>query len=76
MKYDIDISGRGFYIIQANTKRGRTWMAANVEGTAEWGGVPCDDMNYTANIADGAISGGLSVRVNGKRYLGQNRVAA
>jgi len=77
MKYDIDIDGQGFYMIQGNTKRGKKWLADNVQGVdSPWGGVPCDDMGYTADIADGAIEDGLTVRVNGKKYLGQNRVAA
>jgi hypothetical protein len=77
MKYDIEITGQGFYVISGNTKRGRNWMIKNVQGTSSWdASAPCDDMGYTQDIADGAVEQGLRVRVNGRNYLGNNRVAA
>jgi hypothetical protein len=36
----------------------------------------CDDTGMTQDIADGAHEDGLRVTVNGKRYIGNNRVAA
>lgn len=73
-KNDIAIEGQGFYQIVAESKRGIRWMGAvqGFDGRAAY----CDDQNYTQDIADEAVLNGLRVTVNGKRYLGNNRVAS
>lgn len=70
MRYDIDIFGRGFYTIEARTKRGQEFMA-QVDG---WDGSAayCDDTRLTQDIAQGALYAGLNVRANGKMYGGDN----
>lgn len=73
MRYDIDITGRGFYTIQGNTPRGAAFMR-KVQGTS-YDVAHSDDTGMTQNIADGAIRRGLLVRVNGCKYLGNNRVS-
>ena len=76
MKYDIDIDGgNGFYNISGQTKRGKSWMSEKVQGGTPWGAAPCDDTSMTQDIADGALQDGLTVRVNGRKYLGDGKSA-
>lgn len=73
---DIIVSGNGFYTIIANTDEGNDWMLENVpDYNASNGGVCSDDTRMTQDITDGAFEDGLSVEVNGRKYLGNNRVA-
>ena len=65
-KADIDISGHGFYQIVGTTARGRRFML-RVQGN-DHGTAYCDDTRLTQQIADGAVSRGLRVEVNGKEY--------
>ena len=71
---DIEIQGQGFYCLIAGTKRGARWMkkVQGFDGHAAYS----DQTGMTQDIADGAVGDGLKVEVNGKRYLGNNRVAA
>lgn len=83
MKYDLDIDGNGFYRIHGRTKKGGSWIHDNVplasqahrdmEGT--WHAYS-DDTRLTSELADGALADGLRVRINGKRYVGNGKVAA
>jgi hypothetical protein len=78
-KADIEISGSGFYSLFATTKRGCSWMNKNVY-FEPWqiqspNGIVCDDTGMVQDIAEGAIAKGLLVLVNGRRYLGDNKVA-
>ena len=63
---DIEITGQGFYQIEAMTDRATRWMQA-VEGF-DGRTAYCDDTRLTQNIADGAVCNGLRVEVNGIRY--------
>lgn len=65
-KPDLSIDGRGFYQITAQTRKGQTFMS-RVQGV-DRGTAYCDDSTYALNIADGAVSAGLSVHVNGREY--------
>lgn len=73
MKYDIDIDGQGFYQITPNTKRAIEWMKL-VQGF-DGHVTHSDDTRMTQDIADGAFDDGMRVRVNGRHYLGNGKVA-
>jgi hypothetical protein len=68
---DVEISGAGFYTIVARSRCGKAWMR-RVEGFDGYETFS-DDARLTQEIADGALSDGLRVSVNGKTYLGDNR---
>jgi hypothetical protein len=72
MHTDLNIHGRGFYTISAESPRGRSFMR-RVDGN-DHGTAYSDDTRMTQDIADGAHTAGLRVFVNGRRYLGNNRV--
>ena len=77
LKFDIDILGQGVYVVTGTTIAGGAWLLDNVpdarvngsEATAD-----CEGSNMAQSIADGAISDGLVVAVNGLKYLGGNTV--
>lgn len=67
---DIIINGSGFYGINAGSDAGLSFLEMNVEGfdgDTAW----CDDTRLMREIADGALSDGLSVDVNGRPYAGE-----
>lgn len=64
--HDIDITGHGFYQIQAVTPAG-TQFLQHVQGFAD-GVAYCESSQLTENIADGAVTEGLTVLVNGLVY--------
>ena len=76
-KFDIEILGRGVYVVTGATIAGGAWLLENVpdarvngsEATAD-----CEGSNMAQSIADGAIGNGLAVGVNGLKYLGSNSV--
>jgi len=76
-QFDIEIIGKGIYVITGATMLGGTWLLENVpdarvngsEATAD-----CEGGNMAQSIADGAIGDGLAVSVNGRKYLGGNAV--
>jgi hypothetical protein len=76
-KFDIEILGKGVYVITGTTIAGGAWLLENVpdarvngsEATAD-----CEGGNMAQSIADGAISKGFAVAVNGLKYLGGNTV--
>lgn len=72
---DISISGTGFYQIVGESKRGRSFMRC-VEGSDKYGVAYSDMTGLVQAIADAAHNKGLLVTVNGRRYLGHNRVAS
>lgn len=74
MTNDITIDGKGFYQISATSKRGKRWMQ-RVEGF-DGEQAFSDQTGMTQDIADGAVADGLRVEVNGRKYLGDNRLAA
>ncbi|HEY6766623.1 MAG TPA: hypothetical protein VI386_17830 [Candidatus Sulfotelmatobacter sp.] len=74
MGFDIEILGKGFYAITHNTDAGKEWMY-QVDGF-DGIGTYCDDARLVQDIADGAVNDGLIVGINGRQYLGSNRVAA
>jgi hypothetical protein len=77
INFDIEINGQGFYQIAGNSELGRRWVQENVEGADQMdASAPCDDVSLTIDIAEGALREGLSVSVNGRKYLGNNRIAA
>lgn len=53
--------GMGFFIISAETAKGRRWLKRNVPSQDE-GTAYCDDRRYAMDIAEGAIDAGLEVR--------------
>lgn len=67
-RIDVSIEGRGFYSITGESKRGRTWINRNVQGSAS-GAVCSDDTGMTQDIAEGATDAGLRVAVNGYLYI-------
>lgn len=69
---DILIAGIGFYAIEATSDRGRAFMV-RVEGNDN-GSAYCDDSRLALDIADGALSVGLRVNVNGRQY-GMERIS-
>ena len=73
MQADISIDGQGFYSITPDSLRGSRWLrkVQGFDGHAAYS----DQTSYTQDIADAAHSNGLRVLVNGRRYLGDNRVA-
>jgi hypothetical protein len=76
-EFDIEILGKGIYVITGATIAGGAWLLENVpdarvngsEATAD-----CEGGNMAQSIADGAIADGLAVSVNGLKYLGGNAV--
>ena len=74
MTFDIEITGHGFYSISAASKRGTNWMKQvdGFDGRTAYS----DQTGMTQDIVDGAYRDGLTVAVNGRTYLGNNRVAA
>lgn len=62
MKSDIEISGKGFYQIEAVSKRAARWMEA-VEGF-DGHTAYCDDTRLTQDIAEAAVCNGFRVTVN------------
>ena len=60
-KFDIEILGKGVYVPDARVN--------GSEATAD-----CEGGNMAQSIADGAISKGFAVAVNGLKYLGGNTV--
>lgn len=83
MRYDLDIEGNGFYRIHGRTKKGGSWICDNVPLASEahrdmvgnWH-AHSDDTRLTSELANGAFEDGLRVRINGKRYIGDGKVAA
>jgi hypothetical protein len=78
---DIEFNGQmGFYTVWANTQSGQDFILENVS-FEEWqgsimNGISLDDTRMAHNICDAAFDNGLSVVINGKRYIGNGRVAA
>jgi hypothetical protein len=70
---DLDINGNGFYQISAPTRKGQRFLK-QVQGAAD-GVAYCDDSRLTQDIADGAHRKGLIVFVNGRKYIGDGKVA-
>ena len=67
-RIDVCIEGQGFYSITGESKRGRSWINRNVQGSAS--GAACsDDTGMTQDIAEGATAAGLQVIVNGYMYI-------
>lgn len=61
---DIRVSndgGYGFFCIWGESRRGKQWIAANVDGAGLDGSVYCDDIWMAGEIADGAVADGLRV---------------
>jgi hypothetical protein len=73
--HDIEINGQSFFTIHAETDEGAAWLWDNTDIPAGQRTAPCDDQNYAQDIADAAHDDGLAVSVNGRRYLGDNKVA-
>lgn len=74
MQTDIEIQGDTFYAITGQSETGTEWINSNVQG-AEDGSAYTDGRQFAKDIADGAIDDNLVVIVNGRQYLGNNRVA-
>lgn len=79
MQSDIEFSGNmGLYQLLANTQAGLEFILANVafdewQGTIE-DGITIEDTRNAQDITDGAFDAGISVAVNGRRYIGNGRV--
>jgi hypothetical protein len=74
-QFDIAINGQmGFYTIIVESTKGKRWSKRiqGFDGHAAY----CDDTRMTEDIADGAFDAGLRVSVNGRRYVGNGKVAA
>jgi hypothetical protein len=77
---DLEINGSGIWFALADTEMGEEFLTDYLL-FAPWQGNPHDGIaidgsSMAQDIADGAIEMGLRVTVNGKRYMGSNRVAA
>jgi len=73
--FDIEILGRGVYLITGATFAGGAWLLDNVPDARVNGSqatADCEGGNMAQSIADGAIEDGLAVSVNGLKYLGGN----
>jgi hypothetical protein len=76
-EFDIEILGKGIYVITGATIAGGAWLLENVPDARVNGSVAtadCEGDNMAQSIADGAIGDGLAVSVNGLKYLGGNAV--
>jgi hypothetical protein len=77
-KADISISGQGVYTVAGMTPAGEAWIQRNVYFES-WQGNPSDGIaidggSMAQDIADATLRAGLQVEVNGRKYLGDNRV--
>lgn len=76
MAADIEVSGNGVYTISGQSEAGIDWMEANVDGAEGGDTVYSDQSGYTQDIVDGAFDEGLTVLINGNKYVGNGKCEA
>lgn len=70
----------GIYTLHGNTKAGRDFIGESVsfelwQGSAN-DGIAIEGTNNAQDIADAAFDEGLTVIINGRKYIGNGKLAA